>query len=119
MRVHGPFGLLQVYVSVFTEDISAVAGSDYLGGNATLMWAGHDTSPKSVRVTVIGNDEPESTEAFALHLYNPSSGCSVGGKATVLVTISGHSTQDSSGAQVTLQMFLDASTIPVGSVERA
>ena len=60
-----------VTVDYATSDGSAQAGSDYTAASATLTFNAGDTS-KTVKITVLTDQEDESEETITLTLSNPS-----------------------------------------------
>jgi hypothetical protein len=107
----------QVFVSYMTQDMSARAGQDFLGKSDVLVWDGNDTSIRTISLIILGSDSPESEEDFAVILNNPSTGSVVGSPNTAVVTIFGH-VPPGTGVEITIQMFMDASSVPQGSTAR-
>lgn len=65
----GPVG-----VDFFTEDRTAVAGSDYVSTNGTLTWTAEDREPKVIQVMTLNDEVEESGERFDLVLTNAIGG---------------------------------------------
>lgn len=59
-----------VRVDFATQDVTAIAGSDYQSASGTAIIAAGDTST-TVAVTVVGDTEVETDETFLLNLANP------------------------------------------------
>jgi len=60
----------EVSVEYTTEDVSAVAGSDYLATSGTV-WFGQGATEATIQVPVMGDPEPEPNETFRVVLSNP------------------------------------------------
>jgi uncharacterized delta-60 repeat protein len=73
-------------VTVFTQDGTATAGSDYLPLNTNLSFVAGEWS-KTVSVAILDDAIPEATETFTLQLTNATSGFSLGQPSTITVSI--------------------------------
>jgi hypothetical protein len=71
-------------VDYVTTDGSAVAGVDYESVSGTLTF-NPGQSVKTIDVTVLGDLEIESTETFAVNLFNPSSSRFIDSRGTGLI----------------------------------
>jgi hypothetical protein len=76
-----------VSVSYATANGTATAGSDYSAASSTLSWANGDTANKTITVPILNDSTPESSETFTVALSNPTGGATLGGIASVTVTI--------------------------------
>ena len=75
-----------VSVNFATSDGTATAGSDYASSSGTLNFASGETS-KSFTVTIRGDTTKEPDETVNLTLSHPTGGATLGGPATVVLTI--------------------------------
>src|ERR1019366_3589537 len=73
-------------VTVFTQDGTATAGTDYLPLNTNLTFAAGEWS-KTVAVTILDDAVVEGTEQFSLCLTNATGGFSLGQPSTVTISI--------------------------------
>ena len=73
-------------VTVFTQDGTATAGSDYLPLNTNLTFAAGEWS-KTVSVAILDDAVVEATEQFSLRLTNATGGFSLGQPSTVTISI--------------------------------
>ena len=73
-------------VTVFTQDGTATAGSDYLPLNTNLTFAAGEWS-KTVSVAVLDDAVVEATEQFNLRLTNATGGFSLGQPSTITISI--------------------------------
>jgi len=73
-------------VTVFTQDGTATAGTDYLPLNTNLTFAAGEWS-KTVSVAVLDDAVVEATEQFSLRLTNATGGFSLGQPSTVTISI--------------------------------
>ena len=73
-------------VTVFSQDGTATAGSDYLPLNTNLTFVAGEWS-KTVSVAILDDAIPETTEAFMLRLTNASSGFSLGQPSSITISI--------------------------------
>jgi uncharacterized delta-60 repeat protein len=73
-------------VTVFTQDGTATAGTDYLPLNTSLFFAAGEWS-KTVSVGVLDDALVEGTETFLLRLTNATAGFSLGQPSTVTISI--------------------------------
>lgn len=75
-----------VVVDYTTSDISATAGSDYTATSGTLLFAAMESAPKTVSVSVSGDESTEDNEVFSV-VVTRAAGAMVSkghGKATIL-----------------------------------
>ncbi len=75
---------LTVTVDYFTQDVSAVAGEDYLPATGTLVFTG--TAPQQIAVPILGDLDLEADETFHVILENVSAGATIADD-TGIVTI--------------------------------
>jgi Ca2+-binding RTX toxin-like protein len=73
-----------ITVTLRTSDLSAFAGSDYVGSTVTVTFAPGETS-KTVSLTIVGDDVREDDETFAVSLIDPVG--AILGDASGVVTI--------------------------------
>ena len=73
-------------VTVFTQDGTATAGSDYLPLNTNLTFVAGEWS-KTVSVAILDDAIPEATETFTLRLTNATSGFSLGQPSSITISI--------------------------------
>jgi uncharacterized delta-60 repeat protein len=73
-------------VTVFTQDGTATAGTDYLPLNTNLTFAAGEWS-KTVSVTILDDAVVEATEQFSLCLTNATGGFSLGQPSTLTISI--------------------------------
>jgi endoglucanase len=73
-------------VNYNTVDITAKAGSDYVGTSGTLVFDPGVTS-KTIRVSLRDDTVSEPTETFGVRLSSPTGGAVIGSSAWAVVTI--------------------------------
>ncbi len=76
----------QVSVDYSTEDLSAVAGSDYSSVSGTLVWSDGETADKTFTVPITNDGTAERSKLVRLTLTNPS-GTVLGDLDTAVVVI--------------------------------
>jgi WD40 repeat protein len=69
-RTGGSDGEVSVQYTT-TTDSTAISGLDYTGGNGILSWADGDSTPKTLKITLINDGETENAEQLRLMLFNP------------------------------------------------
>ena len=87
-------------VTVFTQDGTATAGTDYLPLNTNLTFAAGEWS-KTVAVTILDDAVVEATEQFSLCLTNATGGFSLGQPSTITISIQ----NNDAGIQFTKDQF--------------
>ena len=85
-------------VQIATSNMTATAGSDYVGVTNTLSWAAGDASARTVTVTVVDDSLADGTEFFSARLFAPS-GAAMGSTTSAVVTLYDN---DSGSVSVTL-----------------
>jgi len=70
----------------YTTTSGSASGADFLATNGSLTWAADDAAPKTITVTLLGDNVIESNETFSLVLSNPTGGALLG-HATAVATI--------------------------------
>jgi YVTN family beta-propeller protein len=73
--------------TIVTGASTATFGDDYTGGNGSLSWPDGDTQPKTFTITLVDDEEPESSETVGLMLVNPTGPVELGplSQATVII----------------------------------
>jgi hypothetical protein len=61
--------------------------SDYFAVNGELVWEDGDSTSKSITVKLIDDSEYEAQETFAITLYDPKGGATLGSKNSTIITI--------------------------------
>ncbi|MDY7094456.1 MAG: Calx-beta domain-containing protein [Acidobacteriota bacterium] len=77
-----------ISVGYATAGGSATPGSDFQNTSGTLQWPDGDDNPRSFQVQILDDSVMEGSETFAVTLFNPTGGASLGSPATATVTIS-------------------------------
>ena len=77
--------LLPVTVAYTTQDISAMAGSDYLPQSATLTFTPGGATSANITVQVLGDLVPEANETFRVQITNVGGG--ILGRSAAIGTI--------------------------------
>ena len=116
-----------ITVSYATSNLTATAGVDYLATTGTLTIPAGATS-SSISVPIVGDNEVESDETFAVTLSNPSSNATIGtgtGTGTIFnddavvvpsITVANASTPEGNSGTSTLTFIVSlstATTVPV------
>jgi len=68
----------QVSVHYSTQDGSAMAGSDYVSQNDTLIWDDGDSRNKTISIPILTDSEAESEETIIVQLSNPNGVATLG-----------------------------------------
>lgn len=76
-----------VGVSYTFTNGSAANGTDFLAVAGSLSWPSGDTSPRTIQVTITGDDVIEPDKAFTISLSAPTGGATVGPVGSAVVTI--------------------------------
>jgi hypothetical protein len=73
--------------TIVTGASTAMFGDDYTGGNDTLTWLEGDKQPKTFTVTLVDDEQVESSETVGLMLINPTGPATLGplSQATVII----------------------------------
>eukprot|EP00736_Rhodelphis_marinus_P003542 Rmarinus@m.9672 len=85
-RINGSSG--QVSVGYRTEDVSAVAGQDYIAKTGTLVFENGESS-KIIEIEVMEDFQYEKDETFIVELLEPTGGLQLGETSKCVVTIVG------------------------------
>ena len=85
-RTSGSDGQVSVQYTT-TTDSSATIGTDYTGGNGSLLWAEGDTAPKTINITLINEGEIEESEEVRFMLFNPTGDAQLGVPFQTTLTI--------------------------------
>jgi len=72
-----------VVVTYATVAGSATAGNDYIATSGTLTFTAEDHEPKTVMVTIVGDEIGEVDETFSVQLSNPQGGTIAQGTASI------------------------------------
>ena len=106
-----------VSVNWGTQNGSATAPRDYVGGTGTLNWAAGDGTPKNITIPLIGNTTPGPDKTFRVLLSNPTGAtlAADGAEATgtivdddTVVPPAGHPVPATSGAALAVLAWLAA-----------
>jgi len=76
-----------VSVSYATEDLSAIAGTDYTAVSGILTWAAGETASKTFTVPILDDSSANRTKLVRLTLTSPDGGASLGDQDTAVVVI--------------------------------
>lgn len=76
-----------VSARVATANGTAVAGSDYVAVDQSVVFGDGDAAPKQVAVTILDDAIEEPAETFTATLSAPTGGASLGSPSTATVTI--------------------------------
>lgn len=76
-----------VTVNYATSNLSATAGSDYTAASGTLSWADGDPLSQTIAVTIDGDTNEESDEAFTMTLSAPTGGATLGATSITMVAL--------------------------------
>ncbi len=88
-----------------TQDVSAVAGMDYVAASGTVTFSAGSTDPQFITVTVIGDTDLEDNESFKVVLQEPSN-AELGGDGEATATL-----QNDDGPQLSvLDVSVDENT---------
>ncbi len=68
-----------------TEDVTAVAGQDYVEASGTVVWEVGDAEDKRLRVEILDDSWMESTEFFSLRLLSVEGGTAAAARAQVSI----------------------------------
>lgn len=85
IRTNGKSGVVSIKIQ--TTDITASAGSDYVGQNNVSVTFGDGETNKTVLIPLLDDSIVEGDEVFNLTLSNPTGGASILGTNTAPVTI--------------------------------
>src|SRR6185295_11795690 len=69
-RVAGSSGA--VGCSYTTVNGSAIAGTDYVAKTGTLAWAGGDSTPKNIVITILDDGVVNGNKTFSVQLNTPT-----------------------------------------------
>ncbi|XP_038065066.1 sodium/calcium exchanger 3-like isoform X2 [Patiria miniata] len=69
-----------------TKDMEALNGSDYIGGEGTLVFE-HNEKEKEIEIPIIDDQEYEKDESFQIELFEPTGGAQLGRLKKTVVTI--------------------------------
>ncbi|CAF3298511.1 unnamed protein product [Rotaria socialis] len=83
-RVNGADGRVSVHYR--TKDIEAVATRDYEPADSELVFE-HGEISKIIAIPIINDLDTEKDETFAVELYNPTGGATIGKHGRTVVTI--------------------------------
>ena len=99
-----------------TQDIGAVAGSDYAATTGVVTWADGEAAPRMIPLQIHDDQTREGSESFAVSLFDYAGGATPG-NATALVTI----TDDEGPSYGSLGVASDTLTVtePTDSIEIA
>ena len=84
-RVDGTLGAISVEYQ--TQNVSAVAGSDYVSKSGVLSWADGDSSTKTIEIPILDNTRFNDDKVFSVLLVNPTGGLELGSVPVTSVTI--------------------------------
>ena len=70
-----------------TQDGTAIAPGDYASASGDLAWADGDSSPKTITVNIVDDNEQEEDERFGVVLSGATGGARLGNTLTAAVTI--------------------------------
>lgn len=76
----------RVSVTLSSQDVSATAGSDYLGVDSTVTFEHGDVELKLLQVALLNDSVQEGDETFRVHLSNPTGGVTLS-NSTLTATI--------------------------------
>ncbi len=95
-------------VAFATADGTALAGTDYIARNGTLVWASGDASAKTISLP-IGTATPiGSDKAFTITLSKPTNGLALGTRVTATVNILATTTLAAPAVSVQDNRLVDA-----------
>src|SRR5439155_16004062 len=86
-RTNGHSGIVSVQFA--TTNASALAGTDYISTNGSIVFADGEIS-KSFTVPVISNNTVQNPKSLFVVLSNPTGGATINGTNTAPVTILNH-----------------------------
>ncbi len=84
-RVGGING--SVSVTYNSNDVSALAGSDYTSQSNTLTWGDQEGGLKSIVLSILDDAQQEASESFSVDLSSPTGGATLGAIQSTSITI--------------------------------
>jgi hypothetical protein len=84
-RANGSLG--EVSVEYQTQNVTAVAGLDYVSSTGVLTWSDGQSGPKTINIPILDNANFNDDKTFNVLLVNPTTGLELGLNPVTTVTI--------------------------------